>query len=63
MAYIRYRPRPYIGKRQQIVRTCYKYFMFFCVMEGDRGSEEMAREMEIGREMEMAREMEMGREM
>jgi hypothetical protein len=25
--------------------------MFFCVMEGDRGSEEM----EIGREMEMAR--------
>jgi hypothetical protein len=21
----------------------YKYFMFFCVMEGDRGSEEMAR--------------------
>jgi len=37
----------------------HKYFMFFCVMEGDRGSEEMAREMEIGREMEMAR----GREM
>jgi hypothetical protein len=37
--------------------------MFFCVLEGDRGSEEMAREMEIGREMAMAREMEMGREM
>jgi hypothetical protein len=35
--------------------------MFFCVIEGDRDSEEieMAREMEIGREMEMA--MEMGR--
>ena len=31
--------------------------MFFCVMEGDRGSEEMAREMEIGKEMEMGREM------
>jgi hypothetical protein len=29
--------------------------MFFCVMEGDRGSEEMAREMVIGKEMEMAR--------
>jgi hypothetical protein len=41
----------------------HKYFMFFCVMEGDRGSEEMAREMEIEKEMEMAREMEMGREM
>jgi hypothetical protein len=27
----------------------HKYFMFFCVMEGDRGSEEMAREMEIGK--------------
>jgi hypothetical protein len=26
-------------------------------MEGDRGSEEMAREMEIGKEMEMARKM------
>jgi hypothetical protein len=25
----------------------YEYFMFFCVMEGDRGSEEM----EMGREM------------
>jgi hypothetical protein len=25
--------------------------MFFCVMEGDRGSEEMAMEMEMGREM------------
>jgi len=25
--------------------------MFFCVMEGDRGREEMAREMEIAREM------------
>jgi hypothetical protein len=35
--------------------------MFFCVMEGDRGSEEMAREMEIGKEM--AREIRMGREM
>jgi hypothetical protein len=46
-----------------IVRPRHKYFMFFCVMEGDRGSEEMAREMEIGKEMEMAREMEMGREM
>jgi hypothetical protein len=31
--------------------------MFFCVIEGDRGTEEMAREMEIGMEMEMAREM------
>jgi hypothetical protein len=31
--------------------------MLFFVMEGDRGSEEMAREMEIGREMEMGREM------
>ncbi len=39
----------------------YKYFMFFCVMEGDRCSEEMAREMEMGREM--AREMGMGKEM
>jgi hypothetical protein len=29
--------------------------MFFCVMEKDRGSKEMAREMEIGKEMEMAR--------
>jgi hypothetical protein len=37
--------------------------MFFCVMKGDRGSEEMAREMEIGKEMEMGREIEMGREM
>jgi hypothetical protein len=37
--------------------------MFFGVTEGDRGSEKMAREMEIGKEMEMAREMEMGREM
>jgi hypothetical protein len=37
--------------------------MFFCVMEGDRGSKEMVREMEIGKEMEMARKMEMGREM
>jgi hypothetical protein len=34
-----------------------KYFMFFCVIEGDRGNEEMARETEIGREMEMGREM------
>jgi hypothetical protein len=31
--------------------------MFFCVKEGDRGSEEMAREMEMRKEMEMAREM------
>jgi hypothetical protein len=31
--------------------------MFFCVMEGDRGSEEMAREMEMARAMEMGREM------
>jgi hypothetical protein len=37
--------------------------MFFCEMEGDRGSEEMAREIEIGKEMEMAREKEMEREM
>jgi hypothetical protein len=37
--------------------------MFFCVIEGDGGSEEMVRELEIGKEMEMAREMEMGREM
>jgi hypothetical protein len=31
--------------------------MFYCLMEGDRGAEEMVREMEIGREMEMGREM------
>jgi hypothetical protein len=52
-----------MDKTQQIVRPRHKYFMFFCVMEGDRGSEEIAREMEIGKEMEMAREMEMEREM
>jgi hypothetical protein len=38
-------------------------FYVFCVREGDRGSAEMAREMEIEIEREMAREMEMGREM
>jgi hypothetical protein len=52
-----------VPMNRQDVRPRHKYFMFFCVMEGDRGREEMAREMEIGKEMEMAREMEMGREM
>ncbi len=44
----------------------FEYFVFFCVMEGDRDSEEIetAREMEMVRETEteMVREIEMSRQ-